>query len=202
MSQVVAVSRVGDEPHHLYRKLRGWIWTLRHNSPVTWTFRNRIELRPGSRLQHGEPEWIIEDSGSGNQIKLVGLPPPKNIPVVQALQEGIEDTLANSPAIPIKDAQRLVLTGIGYNSEAEAVAEGELWRGRGVGAFAAVNISGDFGRESQPEGRIHAPWARRHRPWQKSSKRSVESLGLRGDQREASLCGNQSCIRLLDYEPT
>ena len=140
------------KPRHLYRKLHGWIWTLWHNSPVTWTFRNRIELKPTSRLQYGEPEWIIEDSRSGKQVKLVGLPAPRDIPVLQALQEGIEPTLANSPTTPVKDAQRLVLTGTGYNSEAEAMAEGELWRGRLMRAFASLNIAADFGDETRPSG--------------------------------------------------
>jgi hypothetical protein len=140
------------KPRHLYRKLRDWIRSLWHNSPVTWTFRNRIELKPTSRLQYGEPEWIIEDSGLGKQVKLVGLPAPKNIPIIQALQEGIEPTRANSPTTPIRDAQRLIITGAGYSSEAEAMANGELWRGRLMRAFAALNIAADFGDETRPGG--------------------------------------------------
>ena len=57
---------------HLYRNLHRWIWTRRDNSPVTWTFRNRIELQPHTRLQYEGPEWIIYNSGSGEQVKLVG----------------------------------------------------------------------------------------------------------------------------------
>jgi hypothetical protein len=137
---------------HLCRKLDRWISALWHNSTVTWTFRNRIELRPTSRLEYGGPEWIIEDHGSGKRVRLVSLPLPKNTPVVQILQEGIEAALTNSPPIPIKDAQRLALTGTGYSSEAQAMTEGELWRGRLMRAFAALNIAADFGDETRPSG--------------------------------------------------
>jgi HAMP domain-containing protein len=65
------------------------------------------------------------------------------------LQEGIESTAAESLEGAIKDAQRLVLTGTGYNSEAEAISEGELWRGRLMRAFATLNIAADFGDETR-----------------------------------------------------
>ncbi len=119
---------------------------------MTWTFRNRIELQPHSRLQYDGPEWNIYNSGSGEQVKLVGRRLPDNIPVTQVLQEGIEPTAAQSLEGAIKDAQRLVLTGTGYNSEAEAMSEGELWRGRLMRAFAALNIAADFGDETRPSG--------------------------------------------------
>lgn len=135
-----------------YRRLRSWVRSWWHNSPVTWTFRNRIELQPRTRLQYGEPEWVIENSGPGKRIRLASRPAPKNIPVAQALEEGIEPTSAKTPAIPIKDATRLVLSGTGYNSEAEAIAAGELWRGRLMRAFAALNIAADFGDETRPSG--------------------------------------------------
>jgi hypothetical protein len=119
---------------------------------VTWTFRNRIELQPHARLQYDAPEWIIYNSGSGEQVKLVGRRLPEDIPVTQVLQEGIEPAAANSLEGAIKDAQRLVLTGTGYNSEAEAMSEGELWRGRLMRAFAALNIAADFGDEIRLSG--------------------------------------------------
>jgi hypothetical protein len=126
-----------------------WIWTRWDNSSVTWTFRNRIELQPHARLQYDGPEWIIYDPGSGEQVKLVGRRLPGNIPVTQVLQEGIEHTAAKSLEGAINDAQRLILTGTGYNSEAEALSEGELWRGRLMRAFAALNIAADFGDETR-----------------------------------------------------
>jgi hypothetical protein len=119
---------------------------------VTWTFRNRIELQPHSRLQYDGPVWTIDNSAQGKQVKLIGLPAPKNIPVIQVLNEGIEAPSTNSPDIPIKDAPRIVLVGTGYDSEDEAMAEGELWRGRLMRAFATLNIAADFGDESRPSG--------------------------------------------------
>jgi len=118
---------------------------------VTWTFRNRIELRPGSRLQYGEPEWIIDDSGPGKQVKIVGRR-LKDIPVFQALEEGLEAATGEPLAAPIKDAPRLILTGTGYDSEAEAMVAGELWRGRLMRAFAMLSIGADFGDEYRPSG--------------------------------------------------
>lgn len=136
----------------LRRRLRAPTRTWWDNSRVTWTFRNRIELQPHSRLQYGKPEWIIDNSGPGKQVKLAGRQLPNNIPVVQILQEGIEPTLPRSPEVPIKDASILVLIGTGYSSEAEAMAEGELWRGRLMRAFAALNVAADFGDETRPSG--------------------------------------------------
>ena len=120
---------------------------------VTWTFRNRIELRPGSRLQYGAPEWILDESEAGKQVKIVGRH-PRDIPVFQALQEGIEAVAGEVPAAPIKDVSRLILTGIGYDSEAEAMAAGELWRGRVMRAFAILYIGADFGDEDRPSGGV------------------------------------------------
>jgi hypothetical protein len=57
---------------------------------MTWTFRNRIDMQPHSRLQYPEPEWILEESGSDKQVKLVGRQPPVNIPVVQLMQDGLD----------------------------------------------------------------------------------------------------------------
>lgn len=137
---------------HLYRNLRRWIWKRRDYSPVTWTFRNRIELQPHARLQYEGPEWIIYNSESGEQVKIVGRRISNNIPIVQALQEGIEPAAAESLQGAIKDAQRVVLTGTGYNSESKAISAGELWRGRLMRAFAALNIAADFGDETRLSG--------------------------------------------------
>jgi len=118
---------------------------------MTWTFRNRIELRPGSRLQHGEPEWIIDDSEPGKQVKVIGRR-PKDIPVLQALQEGIEAASGVPLLAPINEAPRLILTGTGYACEADAMAAGEMWRGRLMRAFAMLNIGADFGGTDGPGG--------------------------------------------------
>ena len=48
----------------------------------------------------------------------------------------------------------LILTGSGYESEAEAMAAGELWRARLMRAFAALDVGADFGGEHTPSGYI------------------------------------------------
>jgi len=109
---------------------------------VTWNFRNRIDLRPTSRLHCSEPTWIIDDAEPGIQVKLVATFPRAVLPV----QGGID--LAEPEHIgPIADATRLILTGSGYESEAAAMAAGQLWRARLMRAFATVGIGADFGGE-------------------------------------------------------
>ncbi len=115
---------------------------------MTWTFRNRIELQPHSRLQYDAPVWIIDNSGPDKQVKLISLPPKYG-----SVFQSSEAFLAESLNVSIKDAAWLVLVGIGYNSEAEAMTEGELWRGRLMRAFATLNVAADFGDESRPSGR-------------------------------------------------
>ena len=89
------------------RELREADW--RDDGQVTWNFRNRIDLRPTSKLQCSEPEWIIDDSQPGKQIRLVAKFPRTVLPV----PGGID--LAGPEHIgPIAEATRLVLTGSGY----------------------------------------------------------------------------------------
>ena len=122
---------------------------MRDHSQVTWNFRNRIDLRPTSRLQCSEPAWIIDDSEPGKQVKLVAKF-PRDIPPVPG---GIG--LAGPDRIgPIAEATRLILTGSGYESEAAAIAAGELWRARLMRAFAALNVGADFGGEQTPSGGV------------------------------------------------
>ena len=119
----------------------------RDHSQVTWNFRNRIDLRPTSRLQCSEPEWIIDDSEPGKQVKLVAKF-PRDIPPVPG---GID--LAGPERIgPIAEATRLILTGSGCESEVAAIAAGELWRARLMRAFAALDVGADFGGDQTPSG--------------------------------------------------
>jgi hypothetical protein len=118
---------------------------------VTWTFRNRIELRPHCRLEYEGPEWVIDESGSGKRVKLVGRY-LREVQVIQLLQGGPGAALDGPPMAPIKDATRLILIGTGYASEEEALAAGELWRGSLMRAFATLNVAADFGDASRPTG--------------------------------------------------
>lgn len=116
---------------------------------MTWSFRNRIDVRPTSRLQCSEPEWIIDDSEPGKLVKLVAKFPRTVLPV-----PGGVDLAEPERVGPIAEATRLILTGSGYESEAAALAAGELWRARLMRAFAALNVGADFGGENTPSGYI------------------------------------------------
>lgn len=116
---------------------------------MTWNFRNRIDLRPTSRLQCSEPEWIIDNSEPGKQVKLVARFPRNIAPV-----PGAVDLAEPARVGPIAEATTLVLTGSGYESEAAAMAAGELWRARLMRAFAALNIGADFGGENTLSGHL------------------------------------------------
>ena len=112
---------------------------------MTWNFRNRIDLRPTSRLQCSEPEWIIDDCGRGSQVKLVAKFPRTVLPVPGGVDLAGPERLG-----PIAEATRLILTGSGYQSEAAAMAAGELWRARLMRAFAALGVGADFGGVTRP----------------------------------------------------
>lgn len=116
---------------------------------MTWNFRNRIDLRPTSRLQCSEPEWIIDGSEPGKQVKLVAKFPRDILPIPGALDLAEPEHFG-----PIAQATRLVLTGSGYESEAAAMAAGGLWRARLMRAFAALDIGADFGGEHTLSGHI------------------------------------------------
>jgi hypothetical protein len=121
----------------------------RDDSKVTWNFRNRIDLRPTSKLECSESQWIIDDSQPGMQVQLVARF-PRDIPPVPG---GIN--LAGPEHIgPIAEARRLVLTGSGYESEAAAISAGYLWRARLMRAFAALNIGADFGGKNTLSGYV------------------------------------------------
>jgi hypothetical protein len=113
---------------------------LRHPGMVTWCFRNRIELRPTSRLQCSDPEWIIEDSGAGQQVKLIAKF-PRTIPILVDRPK----VLPPEHVGPIAEADVVILRGSGYASEAEAQIAGQQWRARLMRAFAAINVGADFG---------------------------------------------------------
>jgi hypothetical protein len=91
---------------------------------VTWCFRVRADIRETSRLGCADAEWVIEDRGPGQQVKLVS----------RSLEPG-----------PLSEARSVILRGSGYGSEDEATAAGQLWRSRLMRAFATVRIGADFG---------------------------------------------------------
>jgi hypothetical protein len=120
-------------------------WGQWNDSRVTWTFRNRIDLRPTSRLQCSEPVWVIDDTGPGIEVKLMAKFPRDILPVPGGI-----DLAEPEHVGPITDAMRLILTGSGYESETAALAAGEMWRARLMRVFAAVAIGADFGGERAP----------------------------------------------------
>lgn len=94
---------------------------------MTWCFRLRADIRETSGLGSTEPEWLIEDHGPGQQVKLVSRNPGSPEPG------------------PLSEARSVILQGSGYGSEDEAEAAGLLWRSRLIRAFATVRIGADFG---------------------------------------------------------
>lgn len=94
---------------------------------MTWCFRVRADIRETSRLGCADAEWVIEDRGPGQQVKLVSQTPGSREPG------------------PLSEARSVILWGSGYGSEDEATAAGLLWRSRLMRAFATVRIGADFG---------------------------------------------------------
>jgi hypothetical protein len=107
---------------------------MRHAGIVTWCFRVRADIRETSKLECATPEWVIEDRGPGQQVRLISRTP------------GSPDN-----PVPLSEARSVVLRGSGYSSEEEAAAAGQLWRARLMRAFAAVRIGADFG-DRAPQG--------------------------------------------------
>lgn len=107
---------------------------MRHTCIVTWCFRVRADIRETSKLDWASPEWVIEDYGPDQQIKLISRTP------------GLPD----NPGL-LSEARSVTLRGSGYSSEDEAIAAGQLWRARLMRAFAAVRIGADFG-DRAPQG--------------------------------------------------
>jgi len=103
-----------------------------HACVVTWCFRVRADIRETSKLDYAETEWVIEERGPSQQVKLTSRTP-------------------GSPDGPLSQARSVTLRGSGYGSEDEATAAGQLWRGRLMKAFAAVRIGADFG-DRAPQG--------------------------------------------------
>jgi hypothetical protein len=95
---------------------------------VTWCFRVRADLHETSMLDSAETEWVIEERGPGQQVKLTSRTP------------GSPD----NPG-PLSEARSVTLRGSGYGSEDEATTAGQLWRGRLMKAFNVVRIGADFG---------------------------------------------------------
>jgi hypothetical protein len=105
---------------------------------VTWCFRVRADIRETSRLGSTDTEWLIEDRGPGQQVKLVSRTPGSPEPD------------------PLSEARSIILRGSGYGSEGEAKAAGLLWRSRLMRAFATVRIGADFGDRTAQGGLTEA----------------------------------------------
>jgi len=95
---------------------------LRHAGTMTWCFRIRVNLRPTSKLQCEEREWIIGQPDSCKQVKLVAL-----------------------DATSLAEARRIALRGEGYSTEAEAISAGQEWRARLMKAFIPLPVGAEFG---------------------------------------------------------
>ena len=89
---------------------------------MTWCFRIRVNLRPTSKLQCEEREWIIDQPDSGQQVKLAAL-----------------------ATTSLAEARRVALRGEGYATEAAAVSAGQEWRARLMKAFLPLPVGADFG---------------------------------------------------------
>ena len=94
----------------------------RHPRTMTWCFRIRVNLRPTSKLQCEEHEWIIDQPNPGQQVKLVAL-----------------------ATTSLAEARRVALRGEGYATEAAAVSAGQEWRARLMKAFLPLPVGADFG---------------------------------------------------------
>ena len=95
---------------------------LRHPGTMTWCFRIRVNLRPTSKLQCEDREWIIDQPDSGQQVKLAAL-----------------------ATTSLAEARRVALRGEGYATEAAAVSAGQEWRARLMKAFLPLPVGADFG---------------------------------------------------------
>jgi hypothetical protein len=95
---------------------------------MTWCFRVRADIRETRKLDCASPEWVIEDRGPGQQVKLISRSPGS----------------LDNPC-PLSEARSVVLRGSGYSSEDEATAAGQQWRARLMEAFAAIRVGADFG---------------------------------------------------------
>jgi hypothetical protein len=89
---------------------------------MTWCFRIRVNLRPTSKLQYEEREWIIDQPDCGQQVRLAAV-----------------------DATSLAEARRVALRGEGYSTEAEAVSAGQEWRARLMRAFVPLPVGADFG---------------------------------------------------------
>jgi hypothetical protein len=86
-------------------------------------------MREGFRLEGNETSWIVdEDKKSGHQVTMYSKTP------------GHQQEI-----LPLAQARRAVLQGIGYATEPEAQEAGRLWRSYFMAAFASLRIGVDFG---------------------------------------------------------
>jgi len=90
---------------------------------VSYCFRLRFHLGDTTKLAYEGTEWVVTAAG---EVPAVTLTPADN-------------------SVSVAEARWLVLTGSGYPTPDEATLEGDTWRSRLMGAFAAVNVGADFG---------------------------------------------------------
>lgn len=144
---------------------------------MTWCFRVRAEIRETSKLECTSPEWVIEDRGPGQQVKLISRTPvsiENPAPLSEARSVNLRGWrarlvrafarirdrgpghISRTPVsidnpVPLSEARSINLRGSGYSSEDEAIAAGEVWRARLMRAFAGIRVGADFG-DRAPQG--------------------------------------------------
>jgi hypothetical protein len=86
-------------------------------------------MREGSWLEGSETSWVVDgDRNSGHQVTMYS----------QTLGRQQE-------ALPLALTRRVVVQGIGYETEAEAREAAKLWRACFMAAFTSLRIGVDFG---------------------------------------------------------
>jgi hypothetical protein len=89
----------------------------------------RLDMREGSWLEGSETSWVVDgDRKSGHQVTMYS----------QTLGRQQE-------TLPLALARRVVVQGIGYETEAETREAAKLWRACLMAAFTSLRIGVDFG---------------------------------------------------------
>src|SRR4051794_25280347 len=89
--------------------------------PENFSFRQRFELAPGTRLPFDEVSALLQEDG------------------------GVLVELRSVERKPIQESRILALWGSGFTSRDEARSVGDHWRGAMQRALAGVNVGANFG---------------------------------------------------------
>lgn len=93
---------------------------------MTWTFYTGFDMQAGSWLEGNEPSWVVDNDGAGREVIMYS------------------QTLGDQEMLPLSEARKAVIKGVGYSTENEATEAGKLWRARLMAAFATLRIGTDF----------------------------------------------------------